>query len=75
MLLTRGHMGLSVKPAIIFPADGYSVIDSTSTGIKRSYKNRSSLYFFKKQIRIIKEKIIAIISKLKWKFYPPQIND
>jgi len=75
MLLTRGHMGLSVKPALIFPADGHSVIDSTSVGIKRSYKNRSNFYFFKKQTRIIKEKIIAIISILKWKFYPPQIND
>ena len=75
ILLTRRHMGLSVKPAIIFPADGHSVIDSISAGIRRSYKNRSNLYFFKKQIRIIKEKIIAIISILKWKLYPPQIND
>ena len=74
-LLTKGHMGLSVKPAIIFPADGHSVIDCINAGRRRSYKNRSNLYFFKKQIRIIREKIIAIISILKWKLYPPQLND
>ena len=75
MLLTKGHMGLSVKHSLITAAEGKSDINLRSNTLGRSYKNRSNLYFFKKQIRIIKEKIIAIISILKWKFYPPQIND
>jgi hypothetical protein len=68
-------MGLSVKHSLITAAEGKSDINLRSNTLGRSYKNRSNLYFFKKQIRIIKEKIIAIISILKWKFYPPQIND
>ena len=74
MLLTREHMGLSVNPPLISAADGKSVIDDTNTTTRRSYKNRSQLYFLKKQKRIIHEKLLAILSMLKWNINSLSIN-
>lgn len=72
--LTRGHVGLSVRPSLISSADVLSDIDVRSTSAGRSKQNRSRLYCYKKQKRIFREKIIAIISIINWLFQQPKVK-
>ncbi len=72
--LTHGHVGLSVRPSLISSAEVLSDIDARSTSAGRSKQNRSRLYFYKKQKRVFREKIIAIISIINWKFQRPKVK-
>ena len=68
MKLTRGHFGLSICPPLISSSDVTSVIDTGNNSTGRSHQNRSRFYFLIKQKRILRDKIIAIFSIIKWKF-------
>lgn len=69
MALTNNSNGLSVKPALVWAADVTSDIEARSVSKGRSRENRSKFYFMKKQKRVLREKIIAVISIFKWHFF------
>ena len=74
MKLTRGQFGLSTFPSLISSSNMDSEIDVRNNSEGRSHQNRSHLYFFIKQKRVFRDKIIAKISKIRWKFRRPNIK-
>ena len=72
MLLTKGHMGLSVKHSLITAAEGKSDINLRSNTLGRSKQNRNIFYFIIKQKRVLRDKILAIFSILKWNLNKPK---
>lgn len=72
--LTRDHVGLSVRPPLICSSYVMSDIDARSITAGRSHQNRSLLYFFKKQKRMLRDKIIAVISMINWRFKQPKLK-
>ena len=72
MLLTRGHMGLSVKHSLITSTEGKSDINLRSNTLGRSKQNRNIFYLIIKQKRVLRDKILAIYSILKWNFKKPK---
>ena len=72
MLLTREHMGLSVKHSLITSTEGKSDINLRSNTLGRSKQNRNIFYFIIKQKRVLRDKILAIYSILKWNFKKPK---
>jgi len=74
MALTNSSNGLSVKPAIVWAADVTSDIEVRSAFKGRSRENRSNFYLIKKQKRVFREKIIAIVSIFKWHFLNQNSN-
>ena len=66
MLLTRGHMGLSVKHSLRTSTEGKSDINLRSNTLGRSKQNRNIFYLIIKQKRVLRDKILAIYSILKW---------
>jgi glycosyl transferase family 25 len=75
MRLTRGRVGLSLRPAIVTTADIASDITARSVTGGRSRQNRSRIYFLRKQRRIIREKVIALGSLVAWRLNPPHVDD
>jgi len=74
ILLTKSSNGLSVSPALVKAADVTSDIEARSAIKGRSKENRSRLYFIKKQKRVLREKISAIFSILKWNLNKPKFK-
>lgn len=73
MRLTRGRVGLSLRPAIVRTEDIASDITARSVSGGRSRQNRSRIYFLRKQRRIIREKVIALGSLIVWRMNPPPV--
>ena len=67
VFLTGTNKAYSVAPAIVTPADFVSDIDTEGLTQKRSHLNRSNLYFFIKQKRMLTEKCQAIVSMIRFK--------
>jgi glycosyl transferase family 25 len=72
ILLTNNSNGMSVKPALVKAAEVSSDIEARSITKGRSKENRSNFYFFKKQRRVFREKILAVFSILKWNLNKPK---
>lgn len=74
VLLTKNSNGLSVSPALVKAAGVASDIEARSAIKGRSKENRSKFYFIKKQKRVLREKILAIFSILKWNCNKPKFK-
>ena len=65
-LFSGTNRAFSIQPPIIRFSGIESDIAARNENIRRSARNRSKLYFYKKQRRTIRDKIFAIKGYLKW---------
>lgn len=65
-LLSGTNKAFSVRPPMVLASGAPSDIEARNVSKRRSSQNRSYFYFFFKQRRIIREKVRALIGKVRW---------
>jgi glycosyl transferase family 25 len=65
-LLSGTNKAFSVRPSMVMASGAASDIEARNVSRRRSSQNRSHFYFFFKQRRIIREKVRALVGKVRW---------